>query len=64
MIYIVPNDTAVMDFAARIGQHEALADFEFRFVADENAFDGIFDEEGDSVYAAIIFSSLNESVSG
>ena len=64
MIYIVPDDTAVRDFASRLFAHEALAGFESRFVADENAFDGIFDEEGDSVYAAVIFSSLNESVSG
>ena len=44
-------------------QHEAFAGFQFNFVADETAFDDIFEEEGDSVYAAVMFSSLNESVS-
>ena len=62
MIYIVPGDAAVKDFVARVGQHEALSGFEFKFVA-ESEFDDIIGEEGDSVYAAVMFSSLNESVS-
>ena len=61
-IYIAPDDAAVKDFAARVLQHEAFAGFQFNFVADESAFDDIFDEKGDSVYAAVMFTSLNESV--
>ena len=63
-IYIVPDDAETKNFVARVGQHEALAGFEFRFLGNESEFDVIFDEEGESVYAAVMFSSLNESVSG
>ena len=63
MIYYVPDDDDVKDFMARVGQHEALASFTLRSLADESAFDNKFDEESEEVYAAIMFSSLNETVS-
>ena len=63
MIYYVPDDDDVKDFMARVGQHEALASFTLRSLADESAFNDKFDEEGEEVYAAVMFTSLNETVS-